>query len=187
MDDEIDSLVLRVRADTGAFARDVADMRRQLEGPLSDGARGAGGAIEAALGRAARTGRVGFEDLARVAVRAFSEIAGEALRSGLGLGSGGGIADTGGGLLSFAAAALGAPGRATGGPVEGGRAYLVGERGPELFVPNASGRIETGGGGRAPVNITVNVSPPAGAEPGYMAMSGRQVARAVAIAQEQAR
>ncbi|MDT7934207.1 MAG: tail tape measure protein [Sphingomonadaceae bacterium] len=186
MDDEIDSLVLRVRADTGAFARDVADMRRQLEGPLSDGARGAGGAIEAALGGAARTGRVGFEDLARVAVRAFSEIAGEALRSRLGLG-GGGIASSGGGLLSFAAAALGVPGRATGGPVEGGRAYLVGERGPELFVPTASGRIETGGGGRTPVNITVNVSPPAGAEPGYMAMSGRQVARAVAVALEQAR
>ena len=32
--------------------------------------------------------------------------------------------------------------RALGGPVSRGRAYLVGERGPELFVPHASGRIE---------------------------------------------
>lgn len=32
-------------------------------------------------------------------------------------------------------------GRATGGPVTGGTAYTVGERGPELFVPGASGTI----------------------------------------------
>jgi hypothetical protein len=33
------------------------------------------------------------------------------------------------------------PGRANGGPVSGGNAYLVGERGPELFVPSVSGGI----------------------------------------------
>jgi hypothetical protein len=33
--------------------------------------------------------------------------------------------------------------RALGGPVSFGRPYLVGERGPELFVPGMSGRIET--------------------------------------------
>lgn len=33
------------------------------------------------------------------------------------------------------------PGRATGGPVTGGRPYLVGERGPELMVPSSSGMI----------------------------------------------
>ena len=32
-------------------------------------------------------------------------------------------------------------GRAAGGPVQSGRSYLVGERGPELFRPNTSGRI----------------------------------------------
>ncbi len=31
--------------------------------------------------------------------------------------------------------------RAMGGPVGGGRAYLVGEKGPEIFVPGASGQI----------------------------------------------
>jgi hypothetical protein len=35
------------------------------------------------------------------------------------------------------------PARALGGPVSFGRPYLVGERGPELFVPGMSGRIET--------------------------------------------
>jgi TP901 family phage tail tape measure protein len=33
--------------------------------------------------------------------------------------------------------------RALGGPVTYGRPYLVGERGPELFIPGASGHIET--------------------------------------------
>jgi tape measure domain-containing protein len=33
------------------------------------------------------------------------------------------------------------PGRATGGPVSSGSPYVVGERGPELFVPNGSGTI----------------------------------------------
>lgn len=36
---------------------------------------------------------------------------------------------------------LGFPGRALGGPVSGGSPYLVGERGPELFVPSVSGGI----------------------------------------------
>lgn len=37
--------------------------------------------------------------------------------------------------------------RAGGGPVAGGRPYLVGERGPELFVPASSGAIMPNGGG----------------------------------------
>lgn len=36
---------------------------------------------------------------------------------------------------------LGAPGRASGGPVEAGQLYKVGERGPEYFVPGVSGQI----------------------------------------------
>lgn len=38
-------------------------------------------------------------------------------------------------------------GRASGGPVAAGRAYVVGERGPELFVPQSSGQIAPSGGG----------------------------------------
>lgn len=34
-------------------------------------------------------------------------------------------------------------GKATGGPVSAGTAYMVGEKGPELFVPSTAGRIET--------------------------------------------
>jgi len=54
-------------------------------------------------------------------------------------------------------------GKAAGGPVSGGTPYVVGEKGPELFVPGSSGsiipnhRLESGGGG-SPVNITYNIS-----------------------------
>jgi hypothetical protein len=50
-------------------------------------------------------------------------------------------------------------GRALGGPVNRGTSYVVGERGPELFVPTTSGKIIPNGGmggGRATINLTVN-------------------------------
>ena len=50
-----------------------------------------------------------------------------------------------------------------GGSVSRGRPYLVGELGPELFVPNASGFISPNGsygGGGTTMNVTVNM--PAG-------------------------
>lgn len=43
-----------------------------------------------------------------------------------------------GGFLSFA---KGITGKAIGGPVQSGQPYMVGERGPEMFVPNQSGSI----------------------------------------------
>ncbi len=47
-------------------------------------------------------------------------------------------------------------GRASGGTVQGGRSYMVGERGPELFTPGRTGSIAPSGsfGG---ANVTVNV------------------------------
>jgi hypothetical protein len=47
------------------------------------------------------------------------------------------------------------PGRALGGPVTGGQQYMVGERGPELFVPNQSGSIVPNNGMGGQVNVTV--------------------------------
>jgi len=55
-------------------------------------------------------------------------------------------------------------GEALGGPVQSSTPYLVGERGPELFVPNAGGNIipnnKMGGGGGSgvTVNQTINVT-----------------------------
>lgn len=54
--------------------------------------------------------------------------------------------------------------RASGGPVQAGGAYVVGERRPELFIPRTSGFIRpsvpTGGGGRSTVvNLSVQGRP----------------------------
>jgi phage-related minor tail protein len=181
MADPVDELVVELRADGSALRREVAALKSELEGPLGAGAARAGAAIESALLRAVRSGKLGFDDLKRVALSALAEIARSALAQGLGALGGGGPGGALGGVLSALATSLiGAPGRATGGPVSAGRTYLVGERGPELFVPTSSGRIEAGlsRSARGPVNINVHVSGGA-SEPQRFAQSGRQVARAV--------
>jgi hypothetical protein len=65
-----------------------------------------------------------------------------------------------GGIMTL----FGFPGRANGGPVTGRSPYVVGERGPELFVPGTSGAIipnhkmgAAGGGGGPTVNISYNI------------------------------
>jgi hypothetical protein len=56
------------------------------------------------------------------------------------------------------------PGKAIGGPVSGNQPYLIGEQGPEIFVPSTSGNIipnnqltKGSGGGSATYNFTVNL------------------------------
>ena len=64
-----------------------------------------------------------------------------------------------GGFLSFV---KGLTGKAIGGPVQAGQPYMVGERGPEMFVPNQSGSIvpndKMGGGGGITVVNNVDAS-----------------------------
>ncbi|WP_375397134.1 tail tape measure protein [uncultured Sphingomonas sp.] len=185
MDDEIERLVVSVRADTRGFARDVAEMRGALDGPLASGADKAGRMIEGTLLRAVRTGKLGFEDLRKTALSVLAEIAASALKGGIEAILGGGASRGGGGLLGTLAGVLtGLPGRATGGPVSPGRAYAVGERGPEVFVPTASGRIEPAGGGAREVRVAISVNAAAGEAPQALARSSRQVARAVRAALE---
>jgi len=177
MDEEIERLVIAVRADTAGFARDVAQMRGELGGGLGEGAERAGRLIEGSLLRAVRGGKLGFDDLRATALRALDDIAGAALRGGVQALLGGG------GLGSALAGLLGAPGRATGGPVTAGRAYTVGERGPELFVPTGSGRIEPiAAASPREVRVAITVNAAAGAAPGVLMQSSRQVARAVRAA-----
>lgn len=179
MDEEIERLVVSVRADTRGFTRDVAEMRGAIEGPLQAGADRAGDAIERALLRAARTGKLGFEDLKRVALQVLGEIASEAVRGGMSAISG----RVGGGIGALLGGVLGLPGRATGGPVAPGRAYVVGERGPELFVPTSSGRVEAPRTGAArDVRVAITIHAPRGESPGALQQSSRQVARAVKAA-----
>ena len=183
MSDFLDSDFAGFRSEADAMRRQVTALREEMGGPLVVEAERAGQAIERALVRGLSQGKLGFEDLKRTALAAMAEIAQAAVKVGMSaiFSSGGGGA--GGGLLgtmgSLALAFLGVPGRATGGPVSGGRAYMVGERGPELFVPTSSGRVEPMGGGARQVSITVNVAASAAQDPQRLAQSGRQVARAV--------
>lgn len=62
-----------------------------------------------------------------------------------------------GGFLSSIFGNMFGGARADGGPVAAGSAYLVGERGPELFVPRQAGNIVPNGGGMAVYNtFTIN-------------------------------
>jgi hypothetical protein len=56
---------------------------------------------------------------------------------------------------------------------------MVGERGPELFVPTAGGRVEPMSGPVREIRMSINVNAPPGEAPQALARSGRQVARAV--------
>jgi hypothetical protein len=58
-------------------------------------------------------------------------------------------------------AGVGAGMRAVGGPVSAGSPYIVGERGPELFIPSSSGQVQPNGrmgGGGVTVNQNINIS-----------------------------
>jgi phage-related minor tail protein len=156
-------------------------MRAELEGPFAAGLDRAGRVLENALVRAIRSGKLGFDDLKQVALSAMAEIASAAIRSGLAALAGGasGNQSAASPAAQILGTLLGAPGRATGGPVAPGRAYVVGERGPELFVPTSSGRVDGSGvGGGRDVRVSITINAPAG-EPQALGQSSRQIARAV--------
>lgn len=90
------------------------------------------------------------EDFNKSLANTLRSLATMVLRYGINAAAG----SDGAGLFSFLAGSL--KFRANGGPVTGNRPYIVGERGPELFVPGASGNVVPNhamGG----ANVTVNV------------------------------
>lgn len=149
-----------------ARAAEAAAALDALKAPAERAARSideafarAGTSLARSLARAASDGQVSLAELARAVLGA----AGAALKSG-------GLTEAI--SKSFSGA------RADGGPVLPGGAYLVGERGPELFRPSATGSIEpvgTAGG----VSVTVNVQ--GGDAPGLI-RSDAQLAQALARA-----
>lgn len=180
--DKVQSMLIDVRASTQGFAQDLAAMRGTFDGTLVDGFSQAGSVLEKGLLGAIRKGSTGFIDLRRVAMNTINDIAAEAVGN---LFSGNSGASSGGGALGIGGllgSILGLPGRATGGNVAPGQSYVVGERGPELFVPTSAGRVQSNleaKGGRD-VRVAINVSTPAGGNaPQALQRSSRQVASAV--------
>ncbi len=183
MDDGFEELVIDVRATTDGFNADLEAMRGALDTSLLDGFDRAGSVLERGLSSALRRGSLGFDDLKRVAFSALDAIAAHAINSGLSSLFGGSNNGLSGIIGQSLGALLGLPGRATGGPVAPGRGYIVGENGPELFVPTSSGRIAPNAGsarGSNDVRVAIQLSAPRGTSaPTAMQRSSRQVASAV--------
>lgn len=109
----------------------------------------AGEGLTRSLARAAADGEMSLAELARAVLAAVNAAAGNAGAGGLSTA----IAQAVGGLFSGS--------RADGGPVTGGGAYLVGERGPEVFRPQGGGVIESVAGAGVTINVTVDGGPQA--------------------------
>jgi hypothetical protein len=135
--------------------------------------------MERAFTNFMETGKLDFREFARSVMADIARIAFRAAilntlfgQSGQGFGA----------LGSLLGLPAGIPGRAAGGPVTAGRPYMVGERGPELFVPRVSGSIvpnhALGNAGGGPVSVSMPIVIDArGAYPESIADIRREVQR----------
>lgn len=117
------------------------EQQEELQQAAEDFARTFAGAFEEAILSGDLDGALDglLEDMARLIIRLtviepLAKSVASALKGG---GGGGGLL---GGIISGIGALFGGP-RASGGPVQAGTTYLVGEKGPELFRPRFSGEI----------------------------------------------
>jgi len=157
----LDSLIVKIRADSADLRGQLADIEKDFAG-LEGVATRTTDSMTRLFDNFARAGEISFSNLRQTALSALNDIANSAIQSGLDsiFGSGGGI---GGALNNLVGSVL--FGRASGGTVGARQPYLVGERGPELFVPGSSGRIVPGQSGGRPAgpserktSITINIT-----------------------------
>ena len=184
----LDSLVVKIRADSAELRGQLSDIEKDFGG-LEDAAEKVAGGMSRVFENFARSGELSFSSLKRVALSVLNDIANSAIQSGLDniFGSGGGIVGVLGDIVGGALF-----GRAGGGTVSSRQPYLVGERGPELFVPESPGRIVPGQGGLRPSgvsskanNITINITNQGGSNDMTQRSAG-QVAVAVRRAMDRA-
>lgn len=161
-------------ADVPAQAADAAASLGDLGGRAKDAADSidkafdrAGTSLAKTLAKAAADGKVSLGELATAVIEAVDAAGGAS-------GGGGGLAGALGALLGSAFGGA----RADGGPVSPGGAYLVGERGPEVFRPAAAGAIDPVGS----AGVTLNLNLPAGTDAPSLVRSQAQVAQALARA-----
>lgn len=142
----IDQVALRA-AEAGAALEALKAPAQEAADAIEAAFGRAGDSLTRSLARAAADGEVSLAELARAVLNAVNAAAGA----------------NGGGLSAAIQSAMSSFGgaRADGGPVLGGAAYLVGERGPEVFRPATGGEIGPVGGGGVTVNVAVNGGAPA--------------------------
>ena len=143
--DGIDQVALRA-AEAGAALEALKAPARDAADAIEEAFGRAGDSLTRSLARAAADGEVSLAELARAVLNAVNAAAGS--RGGLS------------GAIQAAMSSFGGA-RADGGPVLGGGAYLVGERGPEVFRPVTGGEIGPVGGGGVTVNVAVDGGAPA--------------------------
>lgn len=144
-----------------AALKDYADEASDIAGQTYDFVSNQFSGLEDVLTDFSTTGKFAFKDFALSAVADLNRIIWRVTVLGplanflAGMFGGGG-----GNPLSFSEAQFGGglPARARGGPVQAGRAYMVGEEGPEPFIPGTSGTILPNGalGGGISVSVVVN-------------------------------
>ena len=98
-----------------------------------------------------------FKSMASSIIADIARMQAKRMIAGFMGGMDGGAGGSGGGFGNILGSLFGGF-RANGGAVSAGKAYVVGERGAEMFVPNSSGQIIPNGGGGVTVNQTINLS-----------------------------
>jgi len=167
MNDATDTISAQTEAAADALDALATGPAQESAELIAQAFQRAGSEIEAALTGAAKSGEFSFRAMGQAIAAELSSLALERfVRAPLG-----NLADALASALPFAGA------RAEGGPVLPGGAYLVGERGPEVFRPASAGSL--GGAGS---NVTVNVTLPGvgGVERVSESALARQIARAAA-------
>jgi phage-related minor tail protein len=164
-------------------AADAAEALAGLKSPAEDAATAidqafskAGDSLARSMASAAAGGKLSLGDLAKAAVSVTESLAGGSMSSVSGAAGGLGAA-LGSALGSVLSSVFGGA-RADGGAVSAGSAYLVGERGPELFRPGVSGQIDSGVSGGATINLNISGA----AAPTAFVRSEAQIAQALARA-----
>lgn len=152
----------------GGFMEGLAKIREKamdVGGQISDAMTNAFSGMEDALVSFVMTGKADFKSLANSIIADLIRIQIRSMLAGI---FAGGSGFNLGSLFGFSSTAGYAPPtfgpRAMGGPVSANSPYIVGEKGPELFMPGRSGSIvpnnALGGnsGGGVTINQTINVS-----------------------------
>lgn len=186
----IDAYAARI----GAAARELDAMKKQLD-LFKETGQLVARSLEGAFRQWTEGSKVDVREMVRsmladLAMLTFrknvSDVLGGGITSGLQslfMGGGGGAAIAGAGGWSTTVQPAGfldgllSGFRADGGPVEAGRMYMVGERGPEPFIPKVDGTILPSGSrlGGQQITIATTINAP-GASPEAAAMIERRLA-----------
>ncbi|MBU4136221.1 MAG: phage tail tape measure protein [Alphaproteobacteria bacterium] len=140
--------VPRKAAEAAAALEALREPAERVASSIEDAFGKAGEGLARSLARAAADGEISLAELARAVLAAVNAASGS---------GGGGLGEA----IAAAVQSAFSGARADGGTVLAGGAYLVGERGPEVFRPTGAGVIEPAGVGGVTVHVQVDGGAPA--------------------------